>query len=300
MTDFELWEHNVKKICGSFHTQPHKSTPFLGDITRQSHDGLDVIHIKTNAKKIASVLSPHQENKHYCIILQKKGIIGFSNTNNDQLLLHPGEIALIDPTASYSSHPQGLIEQMSVHIPKNILDTFRDSHYTTFSKLSQHQTSSKVLLTILRQLTYAPPQCNGEGKAIQQAISALIPPSINNDARTPPTLKEVAQQHILRLLPEASLCPERLAKEMHISIRSLYRLFSEENISISGFILKSRIEQCCNELLDSDTLSQPISLTEVAFRWGFSDISQFSRSFKRIKGVSPSIWRESQQKMHNN
>ncbi|WP_410506474.1 helix-turn-helix domain-containing protein [Marinomonas sp. GJ51-6] len=67
---------------------------------------------------------------------------------------------------------------------------------------------------------------------------------------------------------------------MQMSKRSFYRLFSEENISIARLILKSRIEQCCKELVESDMLDQPLSLTEVAFRWFFSDTSQFSRSFK--------------------
>lgn len=45
--------------------------------------------------------------------------------------------------------------------------------------------------------------------------------------------------------------------------------FSEENISIARLILKSRIEQCCKELVESDLLDQPLFLTEVAFRWFF-------------------------------
>ncbi|MGO3740270.1 MAG: transcriptional regulator FeaR [Marinomonas foliarum] len=301
MLNLERWEQTVKQVCGDFHTKPHSYIPFFGEIELQSYDGLEVAHIETNAQKIDRVLNPQKENKHYFVILQQKGVMGFSNTQNEQILLHPGEIALIDSSASYSMHPQGLIQQMSVHIPKCVLDNFGDNHKAIFTKITQHQTSSKVLLTILRQLAYAPSsQYDGEGQAIQQAISALIQPSINSEnTKITSSLKEIAQQHILRLLPETDLCPERLAKEMQMSKRSLYRLFSEENTSIARLILKLRIEQCCKELIESDMLQQPLSLTEVAFRWGFSDTSQFSRAFKRIKGVSPSVWRESKLEAHN-
>lgn len=301
MSNLEHWERSVKHACGNFHTKPHSYTPFFGEIKLKSYDGLEVAHIETNAQKIERVLSPLKEDKHYFVILQQKGIMGFSNVQNEQLLLHPGEIALIDSSASYSMYPQGFIQQMSVHIPKYILDNIGTNHKAIFSKLSQHQTSIKVLSTILRQLAYAPPsQHDGEGQTIQQAINALIQPSINSEStKVAPSLKTIAQQHILRLLPEVDLCPELLAKEMKMSKRSLYRLFSEDNISIARLILKSRIEQCCKELAESDISNQPLSLTEVAFRWGFSDASHFSRSFKRIKGVSPSVWRESKLEIYN-
>ena len=296
MLSLERWEQSLQYIRGDFCTQPHSYTTFFGEIKSSNYDGLEVAYIETNAQKIDHVFSSLTENRHYFVVWQQKGAMVFSHAQHEQILLQPDEIILVDPAASYSMYPQGLVQQLVVHIPRCEWNNIGINHKALFSKLSPHQTSTKVLLTILKQLAYAPPsQHNGEGQAIQQAIRALIQPSIDDKSTdTASSLKRIVQQHILRLLSDPDLCPERLAEEMKMSKRSLYRLFAEDNISIARLILNTRIEQCCKELVESAKLNQPLSLTEVAFRWGFSEASQFSRSFKRIKGVSPSVWRESQ------
>ena len=43
-----------------------------------------------------------------------------------------------------------------------------------------------------------------------------------------------------------------------------------------------RIERACSELSTSD-----LTLAEVAYRCGFSDVSYFIKTFKRYKGITP-------------
>ncbi|SBS30536.1 Transcriptional activator FeaR [Marinomonas spartinae] len=298
MLDLDLWEHSVHSICGNFDTQPHRNIPFIGKMRLDNHNGLGVVHIETNAEKIVRSKSTSQDDKNYFVILQKKGSMGFSWSNNNDLLL-PGEIALIDSSLPYDMHPQGLIEQMSVHLPKSYVDHLCSTHAKNrITKIAQNRSSSQMLSAILRQLAntdHQAPSLQEDGDALQCAISALIKPSLeitNNDSAS--SMKERAKQHILRLLTEESLGPERIAKAMNMSKRSLYRLFSKENISVAQFILQMRIEKCCEDMRTADAMKQPLSITEVAYRWGFSDASQLSRAFKRVKGVSPSQWRQSQ------
>jgi len=298
MLDLDRWEHSVHSICGNFDTQPHRNMPFIGNMRLDDHNGLDVVHIETNAEKIVRSKSTSQDDKHYFVILQKQGTMGFSWSNNKDLLL-PGEIALIDSSLPYDMHPQGLIQQMSVHLPKAYVDSLCSIHAQhRITKIAQNRSSSQMLLTMLRQLAntdYQNPSFQEDGDALQYAISALIKPSLehtNSDSAS--LMKERAKQHILRLLTEENLSPEHIANAMNMSKRSLYRLFSEENLSVAQFILQMRIEKCCEDMLTADAMKQPLSITEVAYRWGFSDASQLSRAFKRVKGVSPRQWRQSQ------
>jgi len=188
---------------------------------------------------------------------------------------------------------------MSVHLPKAYVDSLCSIHAQhRITKIAQNRSSSQMLLTMLRQLAntdYQNPSFQEDGDALQYAISALIKPSLehtNSDSAS--LMKERAKQHILRLLTEENLSPEHIANAMNMSKRSLYRLFFEENLSVAQFILQMRIEKCCEDMLTADAMKQPLSITEVAYRWGFSDASQLSRAFKRVKGVSPRQWRQSQ------
>ncbi|WP_425640743.1 transcriptional regulator FeaR [Marinomonas gallaica] len=298
MLDLDLWKHSVHSICGNFDTLPHRHLPFIGTMRLNNHNGLGVAHIKTNAEKIIRSQSSCQDDKHYFVILQKKGTMGFSWSDKRDLLL-PGEIALIDSSLPYDMHPQGLIEQMSVHLPKAQVDRAFSAHAQhRITKICQNRSSSQMLATLLRQLANTDTDNSSleeDGQALQAAISALIKPSLNPlvDSATG-SIREQAKQLILRRLSDENLSPVHIAKEMNISKRSLYRLFSEENLSVAQFILQMRLEKCCEDLMGTDTMVPPFSITEIAYRWGFSDASQLSRAFKRVKGVSPSQWRQKQ------
>lgn len=297
MLDLDHWVHSVHSICGNFDTHPHPNIPFIGNMRLDDHNGLGVAHIETNAEKIVRSKSTSQDDKHYFVILQKKGVMGFSWSDNKDLLL-PGEIALIDSSLPYDMHPQGLIQQMSVHLPRAYIDSLFPSHAQhRITKIVQNRSSSQMLLIMLHQLANTDcqnPYFQEDGDALKCAISALIKPSLENmNHDSAFSMKERAKQHILRLLNEENLSPGHIAKEMNISKRSLYRLFSEDNLSVAHFILQMRIEKCCTDMLSADAAKRPLSITEVAYRWGFSDASQFSRAFKRIKGISPSQWRQS-------
>jgi len=298
MFELDQWESSVHTICGNFHTQAHRDIPFIGNMHLNDHSGLETVHIETNARQIKRAKTACQDDKHFFVIFQQKGNMGFTSEQGEDFLLMPGEVAFIDSSAPYSMHPQGLIQQMSVHLPKTELSGIAQQTHKQLVKLPQHHISGQLLQNMLYQLTQTithPLAYNEDGEALQNAISALIKPSLFHLKEHPQySLKEQAKQHILRRLTDPHFGPVALANEMQISKRSLYRLFAEDNISIAHFILQLRIEKCCADLLAADTTSQPLSITEAAFRWGFSDTSQFSRAFKRVKGCTPSQWRQTQ------
>ena len=84
--------------------------------------------------------------------------------------------------------------------------------------------------------------------------------------------------------------PSALADMYKISQSTLYRLFMEKSgRSPQQYIQLYRIEQAKN------MLSMSISVKEVAFSCGFKDVLYFSRIFKKIVGVAPSIYKLGQQ-----
>ncbi|MGH9686880.1 MAG: helix-turn-helix domain-containing protein [Candidatus Acidiferrales bacterium] len=83
--------------------------------------------------------------------------------------------------------------------------------------------------------------------------------------------------------PELSIA--KLAGLAHCSKRYLHMLFRAENLSISDYILRARLERCRTELLDPWRARR--SITEIAYAWGFNSSNHFSRCFKSEFGVSP-------------
>ncbi|WP_413113866.1 helix-turn-helix domain-containing protein [Thaumasiovibrio sp. DFM-14] len=81
----------------------------------------------------------------------------------------------------------------------------------------------------------------------------------------------------------ADISSERIAAEMLISVRTLNRRLAEVGLNYRSVVENYKLEKA------TQLLSQPDSnITEIAFQLGFSDLSAFSRAFKRWTGTSPS------------
>lgn len=77
---------------------------------------------------------------------------------------------------------------------------------------------------------------------------------------------------------------DQIAKEATLSKYHFIRLFSEAfGISPYRYLLKRRIEEARNMLE-----ARNLSVSEVAARTGFADVSSFSKRFKKETGIAPS------------
>lgn len=91
--------------------------------------------------------------------------------------------------------------------------------------------------------------------------------------------------HIEGRLGDPMLAPPEIAAAAAISPRYLHKLFAAEGCSVSEYVKRSRLERCRRDLLDLRFAGQSIST--IAFRWGFRDLSGFNRAFKAMFGMTP-------------
>jgi AraC family transcriptional activator of tynA and feaB len=90
-------------------------------------------------------------------------------------------------------------------------------------------------------------------------------------------------------LHDPDLRPAAVAAEAGISIRYANALLSADGTSLERCILDQRLERCRRALEDPRQAHRTIG--EIAFAWGFSDLSHFGRRFKTEFGVSPGEYR---------
>jgi AraC family transcriptional regulator, positive regulator of tynA and feaB len=90
-------------------------------------------------------------------------------------------------------------------------------------------------------------------------------------------------------LYEPDLRPAAVAAEAGISVRYANALLSAEGTSLERCILDRRLERCRRALEDPRQAHRTVG--EIAFAWGFSDLSHFGRRFKAEFGVSPGEYR---------
>jgi AraC-like DNA-binding protein len=97
-----------------------------------------------------------------------------------------------------------------------------------------------------------------------------------------------ARQVVIEHLEDPRLDVPFLARELGVSTRTVHAAFADVQLSAAEFIRRQRLDRASAHLLAS-----PRPIIEIATAVGFSEITTFTRSFKRRFGVTPGQWRRS-------
>lgn len=89
-----------------------------------------------------------------------------------------------------------------------------------------------------------------------------------------------------RMLGSRSVTLQATSHALRLHSRTLRRRLAAENTRFSDVLAEVRTARACHCLAHST-----LSLSEIAVRLGYSDLSAFSRAFARVAGMSPSQWR---------
>ena len=96
-------------------------------------------------------------------------------------------------------------------------------------------------------------------------------------------IEAYVQQH----LADPALSPESIAQAHHISVRQLYKLWSDKELGLAEWIMRGRLEGARRDIARGGSPG----IGAVARGWGFSDATHFGRRFRAAYGISPREWR---------
>lgn len=101
------------------------------------------------------------------------------------------------------------------------------------------------------------------------------------------SIQNQVQELIFEFLPKGEMNVENIAESVCMSSRTLSRRLSQEGTSFKGLVEKTRKKMAENYLRQ-----KTVSINDITFLLGFSELSAFSRAFKRWYGSSPSDYRQ--------
>jgi AraC-like DNA-binding protein len=103
------------------------------------------------------------------------------------------------------------------------------------------------------------------------------------------TFSEQAKTILKRLLAGQRPGIQDLAKELHLSTRTLQRRLTEQGITFQRLLEEARHELARHYLLHSS-----LELNQTAYLLGYEDANSFFRAFHHWEGTSPGQWRQHQ------
>lgn len=291
---FTKWREEVREICGRFDSvAPGDSKDFFGRIARKHMHGLEFADVATNAhslrKDAADVRA--EDGRHYFLIYQQSGSAVLCQ-HGKQALLRAGDCTLIDSRYASEFFYLESTRHLSFHLPCDELEQrLKSLRPRVCEVLPGSGAAGAVLGGFISEIATRHSQFGErEGAAMAEALLAMLSPLADEGAA--PARRLHGYPGVLAYIDGKladDLSPETIARAVGVSVRALYRLFEERDISPSAYIRTRRLERCAQELRAQDHHAK--SLTEIAFRWGFKDSAHFSRSFRAHFGMTPKDYR---------
>lgn len=295
----ENWQHSMQSICGNYETRlAFNSALFIGDAQAKAHGGFTLAHLKTNAGVISRTPNSDRDDDRYCFLVSQRSGSARISQNGSTLQLAPGDLVLMDSVGSCEITPQGLIEHMSLHLPREqVLKSFSNESQL-FGKVSSRSISGRMLRMLVDQLCCSEEAASSsEQEALLHTFTSLLRPALMQDgheaeiadAMAGNSLRLQAQRLIEESLGHPNLTPIALASRLQISVRQLYRLFEEQGDSVCRYIQRTRLQRSAGDLANPNLRRE--SITAIAYKWGFTDSAHFSRAFKKQFEQSPKDYR---------
>ncbi|MCB6185403.1 helix-turn-helix domain-containing protein [Leeia sp. TBRC 13508] len=91
-------------------------------------------------------------------------------------------------------------------------------------------------------------------------------------------LLQEAKRYVASHLHDEGLSADSVSKALKVSSRQLARAFELDGCSLNRYIWLQRLEKCHLDL--RNPLLAHLSISEIAFKWGFNNQAHFSRSYR--------------------
>ncbi len=299
----DYWADFLVTVCGNFDTVVDDWQDFKGHIGIRNSGGFDVAEISNNARKVIRTKKhAAASNDKYCfLIMQQEGTAMLSQNGSD-VFLEKGDMTIIDSAYPSVFQYDGFHRQISLHIPRNLIEScFSDHKIEKATLISGAKGMGAITRNFLHSMYYEAHEIEDQDfTTMREMLLRLLSTTFRGDAPENTVdlktrLLNIIHQKIEQHLTDPELSPLLIASKVGISTRHLHRLFKLKGISLGEWIRKRRLHEARKQLANNYFSNH--SIIQIAFFWGFNDAAHFSRVFKAEFGISPRQFRQSKRIM---
>jgi AraC family transcriptional activator of tynA and feaB len=298
----EFWRETVCRNFVDVELTTKLAPDFSAELTSRKMGDLRISAVNASPHAVRSKLrdtSGSRENCIYAIAMLEGG--GLFEQDGREAFLFPGDLTFYDATRwhqlAFNQHTQMLL----IHLSRSRLrECVPGLEQCTTRRVNGGSGVGAVVSTYIRTLSSRIEETSLSNR-IELAectfdLLAAALSSVRPDGALPSRsrslslyrVKEFIEQH----LADPTLNADAISLGVALSPRYINKLFEDEDSSSSllRYVWARRLEHCRRDLSDPARLGHRVS--DIALRWGFNDLSHFSRSFKARFNLSPREFRD--------
>ncbi len=287
----ECWTNALTELCGQFDVDPLDAPSLEGRVNYTTVSRLKLCQIEVSQHRIAHSLSRAAPGEHpyVKILFQTHGVSHFEQ-NGSHFDLMPGDCLAYDVSCPHTIVSPSLTRHEVVIVPAELLqERGINSGKLPPCKISARTGTGRIAHDFMHAAfgeapKLSPHTAQGVADTLLDLLLLPLREAASSFDRGPVAIYERAAAFIHDHLRDPDLSIDQISMALGCTKRYLHMVFSERGITVSEYIWRARLLNCRQEL---ETQCHK-TITDVAFSWGFSSSSHFSRVFRRYFGVVPS------------
>jgi AraC-like DNA-binding protein len=302
---FDYWHSAACREIVEHESFPVSRLHFEAEIEVGSVGTLDLLAFQNSPLRVehgqAHISRRNPEQLFLC--RETSGLLSVEQDGR-RIALRPGDMTLLDPALPYSASFGPGSRTLVLKLPRRELQTRLGKTRSMVARLVQLGSTEDSLAS---SFTAGLPALAGQvrpvcGQLVANFMLDLVALSLARAvAAATPRVSSSKAMAILQIraavktrLADPALDVQSIADAVGLSVRYANTILASQDTSIKRLILTERLERCRQAL--EDPVQSGRSVSEIAFGWGFSDLTHFGRCFKKAYGMSPSDYQLSYRK----
>lgn len=294
------WQAFISKLFTKLRLSSIERSEFSACVSGLSINALNLAEISAAAQCVQRGKHEISTSNSDCsfLIMQKSGNCLVSMQKYEPVMLQQGDSILLDACAPYFLKFNSLAKQTCITIPNDRLREAAPQFENSMAghKLDKNNLMACVLADAVDELRDAGASSDDTSELATYLFYQILVDSFtqhsslnesDNQQRT--FAFNIIQNYVLQRCDHTKISISETARDLEMSIRSIQRACSANGWTFKRLVLSCRIRGAAHRLRQLSFLNQT-NLTDIAHEFGFSDLPHFTRSFKSIFGVPPSVY----------